>query len=40
MEYCNGGNLDKYMFDCKYNISEEKIWFFLKQFTEGYRVLY
>ena len=21
MEFCNGGNLDKYMFDCKYNIS-------------------
>lgn len=40
MEFCNGGNLDKYMFDCKYNISEDKIWFFLKQFCEGYKVLY
>lgn len=40
MEYCNGGNLEKYLFDCKYSLSEEKIWFFLKQFTDGYRVLY
>jgi serine/threonine protein kinase len=40
MEFCNGGNLDKYMFDCKYAIAEDKIWFFLKQFCDGYRVLY
>jgi serine/threonine protein kinase len=40
MEYCNGGNLDKFMFDCNYKISEDKIWFFLKQFCDGYKVLY
>jgi serine/threonine protein kinase len=40
MEYCNGGNLDKFMFDSNYKISEDKIWFFLKQFCDGYKVLY
>jgi len=28
------------MYDCKYNIMEEKIWYFLKQFCDGYKVLY
>ena len=32
MEYCNGGNLEKYLYDHKNNIPEEKIWYFLKQF--------
>ena len=40
MEYCNGGNFEKYLYDSKYNVPEEKIWFFLKQFCEGYQVLY
>jgi len=40
MEFCNGGNLDKFLFDCKYHVHEDKIWFFLKQFCDGYRVLY
>jgi serine/threonine-protein kinase ULK/ATG1 len=39
MEYCNEGNLEKYIFEHK-DVAEEKIWFFLKQFCEGYRVLY
>ena len=28
------------MYDNKYVFSEEKIWFFLKQFCDGYKVLY
>lgn len=40
MEYCNQGNLEKYIFDQKNNLSEQKIWFFLKQFCDGYKVLY
>lgn len=40
MEYCNEGNLDKYMYNLKNKIPEERIWFFLKQFCEGYKVLY
>jgi len=40
MEYCNEGNLDRYMVRKKFNIPEEKIWFFLKQFCDGYKVLY
>lgn len=40
MQYCNQGNLEKYIYDHKNNLSEEKIWFFLKQFTDGYKVLY
>lgn len=40
MEYCNQGNLEKYLFDNKNDLSEEKIWFFLKQFCDGYKVLY
>lgn len=40
MEYCNEGNLEKQLFACKYQFSEDKIWFFLRQFCEGYKVLY
>lgn len=40
MEYCNQGNLEKYIFDHKNDLPEEKIWFFLKQFCDGYKVLY
>jgi serine/threonine protein kinase len=40
MEYCNQGNLEKFMFDHNNKLSEDKIWFFLKQFCDGYKVLY
>ena len=40
MEYCNQGNLEKYIFDNRNDYPEEKIWFFLKQFCDGYKVLY
>lgn len=40
MEYCNQGNLEKFIYDRKNDLEEEKIWFFLKQFCEGYKVLY
>ena len=40
MEFCNQGNLEKYIYDRKNDLEEERIWFFLKQFCEGYKVLY
>lgn len=40
MEYCNQGNLEKFIFDHKNDLHEERIWFFLKQFCQGYQVLY
>jgi serine/threonine protein kinase len=39
MEYCNGGNLEKFMDKHKNVISEDKIKDFLAQFCAGYKIL-
>lgn len=39
MEYCNSGNLEKYMIAHKYLLAEEDIHDFMLQFCEGYKVL-
>ena len=39
MEYCNGGNLEKYMIRNKYLFEEEQLQDFLRQFCSGYKVL-
>lgn len=39
MEYCNGGNLEKYMLRNKYLFEEGQLQDFMVQFCRGYRVL-